>query len=323
MRDSEYIYAVARIRVKEKSLLTDADIARLTEAGDEKAALQWLTERGWGSGTAGASAGEVLAAEEAKNLKLLHELRVDDAVFSVLSYPQLYHNLKTAIKDVCTSEEHIGAYFRMDPWNRENLMRILRDQDYKKLPEAVREPVEKAYNAMLTTRDGQLCDSIVDRACLEAMEKAGDEAKNDLLRDYCHSQVAIADIRVAVRAQATGKPLRFMLDAMAESCLIDVRRLAESAAKSREELLGFLSGHGYADAAEALEQSPSAFERWCDNRLIETIRPQKTKISSVGPVVAYYLGRENEIRTVRIILTGKANGFGTEEIRERVREMYG
>ena len=42
-----------------------------------------------------------------------------------------------------------------------------------------------------------------------------------------------------------------------------------------------------------------------------------------GPVVAYYLARQNEIRTVRIIVTAKENGFPEETIRERVRKMYG
>ena len=34
------------------------------------------------------------------------------------------------------------------------------------------------------------------------------------------------------------------------------------------------------------------------------------------------LARENEIKTVRIILSGKQNGFPDSAIRERVREMY-
>ncbi|MCI8744511.1 MAG: V-type ATP synthase subunit C, partial [Lachnospiraceae bacterium] len=34
------------------------------------------------------------------------------------------------------------------------------------------------------------------------------------------------------------------------------------------------------------------------------------------------LARENEIKTVRIILSGKLNGLSDDSIRERVREMY-
>ena len=51
-------------------------------------------------------------------------------------------------------------------------------------------------------------------------------------------------------------------------------------------------------------------------------KPQKYETFSVGPLLAYLVARENEIKTVRIILTGKQNGFPEEAIRERVREMY-
>lgn len=56
--------------------------------------------------------------------------------------------------------------------------------------------------------------------------------------------------------------------------------------------------------------------------MIRTIQPQKYNPFSVGPLVAYVLARENEIKTVRIILSGKQNGLPEESIRERVREMY-
>ena len=56
--------------------------------------------------------------------------------------------------------------------------------------------------------------------------------------------------------------------------------------------------------------------------MIEAIKPQKYNAFSAGPLVAYLLARQNEIKTVRMILTGKQNGFPDEMIRERIREMY-
>ena len=78
----------------------------------------------------------------------------------------------------------------------------------------------------------------------------------------------------------------------------------------------------HAGGAEALAESPSAFERWCDNKIIQTIKPQKYNPFSVEPLVAYVLAKENEIKTVRIILTARLNGLEEEQIRERIREMY-
>ena len=72
-----------------------------------------------------------------------------------------------------------------------------------------------------------------------------------------------------------------------------------------EAICQYLQGAGYGEAAEAIQESSSAFERWCDNQIIHTIQPEKYHPFSIGPLVAYVLARENEIKTVRIILTGR------------------
>ena len=101
-----------------------------------------------------------------------------------------------------------------------------------------------------------------------------------------------------------------------------MEQLAKAALSGADALREYLKETVYADGVEALEESPSAFERWCDNQMIEAIKPQKYNAFSAGPLVAYLLARQNEIKTVRMILTGKQNGFPDEMIRERIREMY-
>ena len=56
------------------------------------------------------------------------------------------------------------------------------------------------------------------------------------------------------------------------------------------------------------------------NRLLWT--PSEERIESTNAFKFMKLARENEIKTVRIILSGKANGLSEESIRERIREMY-
>ena len=56
--------------------------------------------------------------------------------------------------------------------------------------------------------------------------------------------------------------------------------------------------------------------------MTEMLKTQKYEVFSVGPLLGYLIARENEIKTVRIILTGKQNGFSDDAVRERIREMY-
>lgn len=48
---------------------------------------------------------------------------------------------------------------------------------------------------------------IVDRAALDAIYRAGKAAKDEVIRKYAESTVAVADIKIAVRAQKTAKSL--------------------------------------------------------------------------------------------------------------------
>ena len=162
----------------------------------------------------------------------------------------------------------------------------------------------------------------VTKEQLEAILEAGNRSKAAIIRDYAESTVAVANIKIAVRCCKTGKSLEFMKRAMAPCKTLNVERLAHAALAGMDSIMEYLSGAGYAEAADAIKESPSAFERWCDNRIIETIKPQKTNPFSVGPLVAYVIARQNEIKTVRIILTCKQNGLSDDSIRERVREMY-
>ncbi|MBO1722799.1 V-type ATPase subunit, partial [Extibacter sp. GGCC_0201] len=76
-------------------------------------------------------------------------------------------------------------------------------RDWQALPANMRAAAEEAYETFLHTRDGQLCDIIVDRAALEAIYAEGEKAADPVIRAYAESTVAVADIKIAVRSQKT------------------------------------------------------------------------------------------------------------------------
>lgn len=322
MSDMQYTYAVARIRAMEMSLFSQAIIEQLMANKTERQCLQFLTEKGWGNSDTPANAEAILTVEREKTWGLMRELVKDMSVFDVLTYPDLFHNLKAAIKEIATEEKHPDVFYKDCVIDGEEMMDIIRSKDYSRLPDFMASVAQEAYEAFLHTGDGQLCDVMIDKATLEAIYNAGKKSEADIIRQYAESTVAVADIKIAVRSQKTAKSLDFMRKAMAKCDSLDVEALAHQAMLGVDAIKEYLQGTAYAGGAQALSESPSAFERWCDNRIIETIRPQLYNPFSVGPLVAYVLARENEIKTVRIILSAKQNDLPEEFIRERIREMY-
>ena len=322
MSKTQYAYAVARIRALEVSLFSSSTIEQLIACKDDEAAIRFLQERGWGGADVPADADAILTREREKIWETIGEMHVDMDVFDVLSYTSWFHNLKAAVKEVCTGKSGANIFYEGTPIPKAELLRIIKEKDYKALPENMQTAAEEAVEALLHSGDGQLCDVIIDRATMEAIKEAGRLSKDEIIRDYAESTVAVANIKIAVRASKTAKTLEFMKRALAPCDTLNVDALSHAALAGMDSIIEYLNGNGYAEGAMALKESPSAFERWCDNRIIQTIKPQKSNPFSVGPLVAYVIARENEIKTVRIILTCKQNGLSDDSIRERVREMY-
>ena len=323
MFDTRYVYAVARIRSDELSLLSQQVIDQLLAAKSYDECIRMLTDRGWGDGESNPDAESLLAQERRKTWDLMRELVDDISVFDVFLYANDFHNLKAAIKLVCTdAKETDGIFIAQATVEPKQMLAIVREHDFSQLPENMRQAANEAYDALSQTHDGQLCDIILDKAALDAIYRAGKDSGDELIEQYAELTVAAADIKTAVRCNRTRKPLDFIKRALASCGSLNTDRLAQAAAESFESICYYLSTTDYAQAVSILQRSTSAFERWCDNLVIEYIQPQQYQSFGIGPLAAYILARENEIKTVRIILSGKLNDLPDQSIRERIREMY-
>lgn len=315
----KYIYAVARIRALEMSLFSQAVIEQLIAQKTYADCLQFLGEKGWGDTEAGVQDAEtILNRELEKTWTLVKEMVSDQTVFDVLLIQDSFHNLKAAIKTVVDGEVQANIFYDNASVSGEALVEIIKDKDFRSLPESMRECALEAYECLVHTGDGQMCDVIIDRAAMRAMLAAAEKNGDALLKEYAETVVAVANIKIAVRSVKTEKGLDFMRRAMEECQTLNVERLMRAALSGMPDVIKYLEETPYSGGAAALSDSSSAFERWCDNRIIEAIRPQKYNSFTIGPLVAYVLARQNEIKTVRIILTGKLNHLPDDAIRERV-----
>ena len=316
----KYIYAVTSIRGKELKLLSRTFMEQLLASPDEASALSLLRDKGWGED--GQSAEEILAGEEEKTWKVIRELVPDMSVFDVFLYENDFHNLKAAIKETLTQGTHPGIYIGQGtvPW--ETMQKALTERDFSKFPERMKHAAKEALDVLLTTRDGQLCDCIIDSAALDAIRQAGKASGSELLAIYGELRCVTGDINIAYRAGKNGKDKAFLLRSLAPCETLNKDSLAEAAVHGEDALFAYLERTPYKAAVAELSDSVAAFERWCDDLLIEKIRPQRTNPFGLDPLAAYILARRNEIKTARIILTGKRNDLPDDMIRGRIRKTY-
>ena len=229
MSDTKYTYAVARIRALENALFTDAVIEQILACPTAEQALQLVKEKGWGSGISEEDMDTVLNREEEKAWEVIRDVAPDLHLFDVLSYPKLYHNLKAAVKKVCTGAPGEHIFYEDCSISGQEMVKIVENKEFSRLPGNMPGAAQEAFETLLHTGDGQLCDVIIDRAALEAVFEAGEKSGEPIIRDYADTTVAIADIRIAVRCGRCKKSFEFILKGLASMEELDTGALAAAA----------------------------------------------------------------------------------------------
>lgn len=321
MAKETFIYGVARIRANESSLLTSQDMEHLLHAKTEQDCLRYLRDKGW-QGADTLPLEEVFSTQENRIYELVEELVSDLSILDTLRIEKDFHNIKTGLREIYLQKSFDELVLSHGSLPMDTIRQNLQSKDFDAFPEDMREAVRESYQLLLETGDAQLADSYLDKACLMAMQTRAKATGDSFLIGYAQMKAAITNINVVIRSNLTGKSKQFYEHALATTKDLDNTKLIAAALSGQEEIREYLLTTPYSSCVEALEKDFSTFEKWRDDMMMDYISQQKNAIDTIGPIAAYIIARENEIRSVRIIISGKRNHFPENEIRERVRKTY-
>ena len=323
MRDTDYAYAVARIRANEGKLLTSAQMASLVDAPTFADAAAALRDAGWLD-----AAGDdfdvsaAIGAQYARLWQLLSQSVPASNELRALTLLNDFQNLKAALKCLLTDSDPTHLYVAPTSLDTELLTKRVQNHDFDLLPEPFAACARNAYAAACRTESGQSADVIVDAAALQALSDAADETDCALLREVFAFVCDSTNMKIAYRCARTGKDISFTESAVSACAKLDKRLLCACAVQGEAALLAHLSGTPYAAGAALLQKSTTAFEKWCDDSVTDMVKRAKYVFFGFEPILAYYYAKVAEIKSVRIILSGKQSGVPIETIKERVRALY-
>lgn len=321
MSKNEHIYAVARVKANEINLLDNATIEQLVSSKDFEAMNKMLVDKGWGDGSEDCK--DMIIIEKDKLWSFIREIVQDMSIFDTVRVDKDFHNIKAIIKsEYLGIEDDYSLYQKNSIVPIKEMIDIIKSKNFSDLPEYMQEHARLAYELMFKTGDGQLCDIVLDRACLQTMIDLSKKSSNQMLINYAHMKTAIANIKIAIRGSKIGKDRKFFEMALVPCRSIDINILANMAVQGLESIYSYLETTVFKDAIEAIKMDFAVFECWCDNKIIDMIKKEKYTTTTISPIIAYILARQNEIRTIRILIVSKRNNLPQEEIRKRMRDMY-
>ena len=317
MRETEFTYAVARIRANEPKLLTQAELNAAVAASGFEEAVRRLRDKGYA--VEGNRFSAALQQKSDDAWALLAEILPDPHALDSLLIGNDFQNLKVMLKALVSEKTTEGLFVRPSVYDPAALEPLVFERQNDKLPAPLQHADRSAYHILTKTRFAQLGDSVIDRATME-WSIAFAKKEDPVLLRYANVKAALADLKILCRCIRSGKTGSFITRCVCGCDDFSKERLLK--VDSMESLADLIAHSPYAAAGEALKESPAAFEKSCDDLLTETLRDGRNNTFGVLPLAAYWHAVQTEILNVRILLSAKLNGVSDGMIKERMRTLY-
>ena len=321
MKKNDYLFAVASVRAKENSLLKQGDLEQLINIEDYKKAVLFLNEKGYELPET-SEYSKVLDDELEATWNYIYSAAPEAEALRALIVKNDFQNLKDILKAEIIRESADKHFVKPSVIEPEKLKEAVSKRDFSELPEFIFAPAQKALEIITTTGSGQLCDAVLDKGALEAIIYFASLDGDNVLKEFAEEYVSCADIKTAYRAVKTGKNSVFISSSVAKTSKLDVDSLVSSASEGMEGFLEYLVSAGFSDYKDALDVGASAFEKYCDDKILSVIKKAKMTAFGASPLAAYFIAKETELKCIRIILSAKLSRVSGEIIRERMRELY-
>lgn len=332
----DYAHAVARVRSLETGLLRPADLERLLEAPSIQEAWKLARELvGIAENTPVSEFETTLGQELARFFAYVASFLPDRSVPNWFYMRHDYHNLKVLMKELWLGEPaDTGAYSLVGNYPVEELRRqvLLMDPPGAeddpevpspwrgRLPRPYRTAMAAARSAWESSADPQAIDVVLDRFLFEALEVEARKLGPTIHR-VSQCLVDLANLKVLLRSGRLGKNRAFLRLAVLPGGSIPAPRWLDLLGASVDRIAQ-VAGEPYAAMLYAANGDPGTVERLGDNYVTAVLKEARYVAMGREPVLALLWAKDNDIRNLRIVLSGKLNGVPAPAIRERLRDSY-
>ena len=326
--DWRYAFAVGRVRVLQTRLLETGRLGELANSLNAEEMVGRL------AGSAYALTGETAALAEQMEAKLRHlrwagyaeilSLSRDEALSRFMQGGEDFRNLKILLRQSLvegSGKLELSDLGFIEPGQ---LRELFEAEKYEALPRAMGRAVEQAITGYYEKKNPRSIDLAVDRWALEYRRDQARQMTNEYLLGLCGLMADLGNIRSLARIKWLEEDSKLLSEAYLPGGAIELSRLQGALGVSWEMIPGMFFATAYAELVEhgfaslVADDSFVRLEKYCDDYLGEYLRATGQVVAGPEPLVAYLMGIEQEIRSVRLIFSARQAGLAAETRRERL-----
>ncbi len=327
----EYIYASARLRYLEKSLLPDSVITAIFDATKVEQINALLEERGF---KIESSAEEALRKDLVEKYDLASSLVPDKEFMEALLLVRDYQNLKVLIKSLLAAKESTSDLsldkdnvLTPSNYSLEDIHLALRDKKLEKENPVFHRLIEEALEIYRKNHDSGEMDSFIDKeyfSLLSAYDKALD---NPFFHRYVTYRADSTNLLILLRLKAMqADPALFdnLYVSGGAVSLAQMQKLYNADPANFEKIYKGSDCQALASYAGLYGRGNTALEfgRKADDILIGILRTTRGILYGPEVVMAFLLANELQVKNINIALTCVRNDVPKTLAREMKRESF-
>lgn len=330
IKDTEYMYASAKIRAAEGKDTPRARIDRLAECRTVPALLAAVCDLGFleDGGAVPATLEDALRMALDHAVALVQNAVPEPEIYNFLLYKYDCSNLKVALKASILGRDYSELYFRCGTFPVDELSERLAAQDFTGIPTHMAQAYADARDTYAKTGEVRAIDLLLDHACFADIADNVQKYQVPLFVRYAAARADLTNLQTAQRL-STGHAAEETAAALFKRAYVPGGTLPaeiffsdEGHVRDYEALTGVLEDDALRELLTKVlsDRNPpdGAFDNYA-YRLFAELRHQP-----FGVEIPFWflVVREAEIKNCRLIEAGLYAGLKPEEIRERIRVDY-
>jgi V/A-type H+-transporting ATPase subunit C len=324
--DTRYGFAVGRIRVLEKRLLTKQMLNRLTLSANAEEAGRILSEAGYGRDADAVrswSQVETLIQSEWRSaLELVCQLSRDPAWTDLFRKRIDFHNLRVILRESTVGEKKDSLLREGGLVEIETMRNAVQSKMEKSLPSFLQNVVDHYHKSPDEKRDWQEIGTFIDRAEFQEWQDALASNPNSFLESWRALESDLVNLRTFFRLKILNQKELSPEKVWLPGGGLNLSILSELYPEPWEMVLRVLGKTEYTELVTRTvhhieaDQPFSQWERMCQEIRLRLIQMARNCGFGIEVLFAYFIFKEIELSAIRRIVVGRANGFSKETIEE-------
>jgi V/A-type H+-transporting ATPase subunit C len=253
--------------------------------------------------------------------ELFEILCIDKPIIELFRTRDDFANLRLVLRRTLT-EKPVGTDYS-DQGNvpPEQFEQVFEEENYELFPDYMQQAVDRAVLAYYQNKDIRRIDYAIDSVQAQYNLKKARRLESLFLLGLFRTQIDLTNIRTMLRLKFTEAEQR---NVFLDGGYIERERLEKGLDVGYEGLgqLFFVTPyHRVVEMGASYLTSNKSFlklEQQCEEHLTGFLKTTIQITAGPQPIIAFLLMKENEIRTVRLILTAKKNHLDTKLILDRI-----